>query len=149
MTTLYLHLLRPILSPKKNWYDLRYNLSYIKSYIKLCKKILGKSNFPRGVLHNLRYNFEIQFGGCLECTPSDPLPPPPEAVNHQRACTVHPPPLVVPSAAIALRCVLHPAPLVVLSAARSPRRCQPPPPLPRASTPPLSLCCPPPTCFSI
>ncbi len=49
---------------QKNWYNLRYILSCIKLYIKLCKKTLGKSNFPRGVLHNLRYNFEVL---CLSC----------------------------------------------------------------------------------
>ncbi len=46
---------------KKNWYDLRYNLSYIKSYIKSCKNPLGKSNFPRFFLHDLRYDFEVRF----------------------------------------------------------------------------------------
>ncbi len=47
----------------KNWYDLRYDLRYdllyIKPYLKLCKNLLGKPNFPRIFLHNLRYDFEV------------------------------------------------------------------------------------------
>ncbi len=40
---------------------MRYNLLYLKSYLKLCKNLLGKLDFPRGVLHDLRYDFEVQF----------------------------------------------------------------------------------------
>ncbi len=44
--------------------------------------------------------FEVQFWGTISRTSwVHPLPPPPEGVNHQRACVVRPPPLVVPSAA--------------------------------------------------
>jgi hypothetical protein len=36
------------------WYDLRYNLSYLKPYLKLCKNSLGKPDFLSVFLHNLR-----------------------------------------------------------------------------------------------
>ncbi len=132
---------------KKNWYDLRYNLLYIKLYIKSCKKPLGKFDFPRFFLHNLRYNFEVWFQGRLEYTPS---------CCHQKLATTStrvlsaPSPLIMPSAT-QLPCVMSSAPLL--------SSCHPPPdrltvisPLPPClalSNPPLSLCCPPPSRFSI
>jgi hypothetical protein len=90
-------------------------MSYIKSYLKSCKNLLGKPDFLRGFLHNLRYNFEVQFQGCLECTPSRRCQK--LSTTSARALSA-PPPSAVPSAA-QLPCVMSSTSLLLL--------CHPPP----------------------
>ncbi len=100
---------------KKNWYDLRYDLSYLKIYLKLCKNLLGKPDFPRVFLHNWRYNFEVRFWGRLQYTPSRCRQKLSTTSAHVLSAS---PPLVVSSAA-QLPCIVSSAPLLL--------PCHPPP----------------------
>jgi hypothetical protein len=89
-------------------------LLYLKLYLKSCKNLLGKPEFPSGVVHNLRYDFEVRFQGHLEYTPSRRR----QKLSTTSVHALSPPPLVMPSAA-QLPCVMSSTPLL--------SSCHPPP----------------------
>jgi hypothetical protein len=135
--------LTPIQS-QKNWYNFRYVLSYLKLYLKLCKKKLGKPDSTRVFLHNLRYNFEVQFRGRLKYTPSrcrQKL-----STTSTRVLSPPPPSCCAICCPIALHHILHPLFSLCHPPPNRPAVVSPFPPCLMLSTPPPSHCvvrCPP------